>query len=195
MKIGYARVSTNSQDTALQIDALNEAGCEVVYEETGSGAKKDRPELESALKALRSGDCLVVWRLDRLSRSMKDLIAIVNDLEQRGIQFRSITDSIETKTHAGRLIFHIFGALAEFERNVIRERTHAGLKAARARGRKGGRKRILTDVKVMAAKLTLDHPENTKSVEEVAKDLGVSRNTLFREFKALAEKSDSSVGS
>lgn len=183
MKIGYARVSTVHQDTALQIDALRDYGCESIYEETGSGAKNDRPELANALKALRPGDILVVWKLDRLSRSIKDLISIVNDLEQRGIQFVSITDNIETSTASGKLIFHIFGALAEFERNIIRERTAAGLKAARARGRKGGRKRKLTDAKVKMAKAILDAPGSEATVEQVAEQFGVSRATLFRELK------------
>ena len=185
MKIGYARVSTLHQDLRMQLDALKEYGCEVIYEETGSGAKFDRPELASAIKALRSGDQLVVWKLDRLSRSIKDLITIVNDLDQRQVEFVSLTDKIETTSAAGKLIFHIFGALAEFERNIIRERTATGLKAARARGRTGGRKRKLSDDQVRMARTILDSESNTSTVEEVARQFGVSRSTLFRELSAL----------
>ncbi|PJA44599.1 MAG: DNA invertase [Verrucomicrobia bacterium CG_4_9_14_3_um_filter_43_20] len=189
MKIGYARVSTNKQDLSLQLDALKEYGCETIYEETGSGAKNDRPELINVLKALRVGDTLVVWKLDRLSRSIKDLINIVNDLNDRDIQFISITDNIETSTPSGKLIFHIFSALAEFERNIIRERTTAGLKAARARGRKGGRKPKLTMAQAKSIKTILDSPENDRSVEDIGKDYGVSRATVFRALDKLSSNS------
>ncbi|MBE0472358.1 MAG: recombinase family protein [Methyloprofundus sp.] len=188
MKIGYARVSTLHQDLTLQLDALKAAGCEIIYEETGSGAKYDRPELANALKALRPGDQLIVWKLDRLSRSIKDLISIINDLDAKQVEFTSITDNIETSTPSGKLMFHIFGALAEFERNLIRERTTAGLKAARARGRLGGRKRKLTAHQIEMAKSLLDKPNNTLTVQEVAKQLNVSRATLFR---ALSKKDKS----
>jgi len=191
MKIGYARVSTHKQDLALQKDALLQFGCEVVYEETGSGAKNDRPELLNVLKALRSGDALVVWKLDRLSRSIKDLINIVNDLNNRGVQFVSITDNIETTTPSGKLIFHIFSALAEFERGIIRERTSAGLKAARARGRKGGRKRKLSMAQIKSIRTILDSEENERSVEEIARDYGASRSTVFRALSELASKEGS----
>jgi len=188
MKIGYARVSTHKQDLALQKDALEEFGCATIYEETGSGAKNDRPELLNVLKALRSGDTLVVWKLDRLSRSIKDLINIVNDLSDRGIQFVSITDNIETSTPSGKLIFHIFSALAEFEHNIIRERTYAGLNAARARGRKGGRKPKLTMAQAKSIKAILDSPENERAVEDIASDYNVSRSTVFRALEKLKEK-------
>ena len=138
MLIGYARVSTQEQDLALQLDALKAAGCERIYEERASGAQRDRPELKAALGYMREGDTLVVWKLDRLARSLKQLIDTVEDLGARGIGLRSLTEAIDTTTSGGKLIFHIFAALAEFERAVIRERTLAGLAAARARGRKGG---------------------------------------------------------
>jgi DNA invertase Pin-like site-specific DNA recombinase len=139
-RIGYARVSTDDQHLDLQRDALTKAGCGVVYEEKASGKSADRPELAQALKALRAGDTLTVWRLDRLGRSLPDLVCIVFGLEQRGIGFESLTERIDTTSATGRLTFHLFAALAEFERNLIRERTQAGLAAARARGRKGGRR-------------------------------------------------------
>lgn len=185
MKIGYARVSTQKQDLSLQLDSLKEYGCESIYEETGSGAKNDRPELLNLLKALRPGDVLVVWRLDRLSRSMKDLINIVTDLDTRHIQFVSLTDNIETTSPAGKFFFHIFSALAEFERNMIRERTNAGLKAARARGRKGGRKVKLTTAQIKSIKTILDSKDNERTVEEIGADYGVSRSTVFRALERL----------
>lgn len=138
MHMGYARVSTETQDTALQIDALKAAGCERIYEESTSGANRERPELVKCLDALRDGDTLTVWRLDRLGRSLKDLVGIVSDLEERGVGFRSLSEAIDTGSAGGKLIFHVFAALAEFERSLIRERTRAGLQAARARGRMGG---------------------------------------------------------
>ncbi|AHF01403.1 recombinase [Thiomicrospira aerophila AL3] len=185
MKIGYARVSTLHQDLSLQLDALNLAGCEIIYQETGSGSKSDRPELMNLLKAIRPGDELVVWKLDRLSRSLKDLINLINELESKQVGFRSITDHIDTTTPAGKLMFHIFGALAEFERNIIKERTMAGLKAARSRGRLGGRKKKLTRLQVEMAKALLDKPNNKLNVQEIAKQLNVSRATLFRELSLL----------
>jgi len=142
--IGYARVSTAEQDTALQTDALRKAGCERIFEDTVSGAKTDRPGLTAALAWLRDGDVLVVWRLDRLGRSMAHLIETVSALESRGVGLRSLTESIDTTTPGGLLIFHVFGALGQFERDLIRERTRAGLAAAAARGRKGGRKPVVT---------------------------------------------------
>src|SRR5919201_955449 len=143
MNIGYARVSTQDQTLDLQKDALTKAGCERLFSDTASGASTERKGLEQALGQLREGDTLVVWRLDRLGRSLPHLIETVTALEQRGIGFRSLTESIDTTTSGGKLIFHIFGALAEFERNLIRERTLAGLAAARARGRSGGRPKVL----------------------------------------------------
>ena len=139
MLVGYARVSTQDQNPDLQLDALKAAGCEKVFTEKASGGQRDRPELAAALSYMRPGDSLVVWKLDRLARSMPQLIDTVSTLEDQGIGFRSLTEAIDTTTAGGKLVFHIFGALAEFERSVIRERTRAGLKAARDRGRKGGR--------------------------------------------------------
>lgn len=176
MRIGYARVSTEDQNTSLQIDALKNAGCDQFFEEKVSGKSKERPELEVCLKVLREGDTLVVWRLDRLGRSLEHLVQIIRDLESRKIGFLSLTESIDTTNAGGKLIFHIFAALAEFERNLISERTKAGLKAARARGRKGGRKAKLTNSDMRKAAAMLRDPLVTKT--EVAKHFGVSRVTL-----------------
>jgi DNA invertase Pin-like site-specific DNA recombinase len=141
MLIGYARVSTDDQNTKLQLDALTRAGCKRIFEEKASGAKNDRPELARAIAIARDGDALVVWKLDRLGRSLPHLIATIKELAAAGIGFRSLTEAIDTTSSGGKLIFHIFGALAEFERDIIRDRTNAGLKAARAEGRLGGRRR------------------------------------------------------
>ena len=140
MLVGYARVSTQDQNPELQLDALKADGCEKVFVEKASGAQRDRPELQAALDYMRSGDTLVVWKLDRLARSLKQLIETVETMEGQGIGFRSLTEAIDTTTSGGRLVFHIFGALAEFERSIIKERTMAGLVSARARGRVGGRR-------------------------------------------------------
>lgn len=176
MIIGYARVSTSEQDTSLQLDALNSVGCERIYQENKSGKAKDRPELTRCIDALREGDTLIVWRLDRLGRSLKDLVEVITSLEERNIGFKSLTEAIDTTNAGGKLIFHIFAALAEFERSLIQERTKAGLAAARARGRKGGRPRKLTSDQIRKAKAMLSDPEMTKT--EVAKHFGVSRATL-----------------
>ncbi|MDO9232548.1 MAG: recombinase family protein [Methylotenera sp.] len=176
MRIGYARVSTEDQNTSLQMDALKIAGCEQLFEEKVSGKSKDRPELEFCLKVLREGDTLVVWRLDRLGRSLEHLVQIIHELEDRKIGFQSVTESIDTSNAGGKLIFHIFAALAEFERNLIRERTMAGLKAARARGRVGGRKAKLSVADARKAAAMLSDPLVTKT--EVAKHFGISRVTL-----------------
>ncbi len=176
MRIGYARVSTQDQHPELQLDALGSAGCEQMFHEKASGKDKDRPELETCLKVLRQGDTLVVWRLDRLGRSLKDLVEIVHTLETRGIGFLSLTESIDTTNAGGRLVFHVFAALAEFERNLIRERTVAGLAAARARGRKGGRRVKMDKADVRKAAAMLHDPLMTKT--EVAKHFGVTRVTL-----------------
>lgn len=176
--IGYARVSTQDQSTNLQLDALNKAGCSRVFSESASGAQRDRPELARALDYMRPGDTLVVWKLDRLARSLKQLIETVESLEGKGIGFRSLTESIDTTTAGGKLTFHIFAALAEFERSMIRERTRAGLDAARARGRVGGRPRSLTDKDLEMAKTLLANPDIT--VEEVASRLSVAPATLYR---------------
>ncbi len=158
-RIGYARVSTDDQHLDLQRDALQQAGCSVIYEEAASGKSAARPELEQCRKALRAGDTLVVWRLDRLGRSQHDLVQIVAELEQRGVHFESLTEKIETGSASGKLQFHVFAALAEFERGLIRERTQAGLAAARARGRAGGRKPKLDDQQVREIKALLRDPD------------------------------------
>jgi DNA invertase Pin-like site-specific DNA recombinase len=176
--LGYARVSTLDQDPALQTVALDAAGCYRVWTDKASGKLDSRPQLDRVLDQLRPGDTLVVWRLDRLGRSMKHLIAVVADLEERGIGFRSLTENIDTTTPAGKLIFHIFGALAEFERELIRERTMAGLAAARARGRKGGRPSVMTPEKLKVAREMLDTGEHT--AQTVAATIGVSRSSLYR---------------
>jgi DNA invertase Pin-like site-specific DNA recombinase len=178
MLVGYARVSTQDQNPALQLDALKAAGCEKVFVEKASGAQRDRPELLAALEYVRVGDSLVVWKLDRLARSLKQLIETVELLESRDIGLRSLTEAIDTATAGGKLVFHVFGALAEFERSIIRERTKAGLDAARARGKKGGRPPALVTKDLAAAKAMLTDPEIT--MEEVAKRLKVAPSTLYR---------------
>jgi DNA invertase Pin-like site-specific DNA recombinase len=178
MKIGYARVSTEDQTLDLQLDALHQAGAESVYQEHASGKTAARPELEAALKALRKGDTLSVWRLDRLGRNLADLIAIVTGLEARGVGFESVTEQISTGSSSGKLVFHLFAALAEFERNLIRERTNAGLKAARKRGRFGGRpKKLSLDEVAMVKRLVADPQAN---VTAIAKQFGVARSTIYR---------------
>lgn len=177
-RIGYARVSTDDQNLDLQRDALRQAGCSTIYEEAASGKSAARPELEQCRKALRPGDTLVVWRLDRLGRSLPDLVQIVADLEQRGVHFESLTEKIETGSAAGKLQFHVFAALAEFERGLIRERTRAGLDAARARGRSGGRKPKLDAKQIRHIKALLRDPNTC--VAELARDYGVSRTTIYK---------------
>ncbi|MBW4542036.1 MAG: recombinase family protein [Myxacorys chilensis ATA2-1-KO14] len=167
MQIGYERVSTDDQNLALQHDALQNAGCERIFTDKMSGAKADRPGLKQAFSYAREGDTLVVWRLDRLGRSLKDLIALVEELESRQIGLRSLQESIDTTTSGGKLIFHMFGALAEFERNLIRERTQAGLQAARARGRQGGRQQKLTPGQIEIGRaLTADPKQRVTSIWE-----------------------------
>ncbi len=175
--IGYARVSTLDQNPELQTDELTKVGCRRIFTDIASGARSDRPELRAALDFLKPSDVLVVWRLDRLARSLADLIAILTGLIDRSVGFRSLRENIDTTTSGGKLIFHIFGALAEFERDLIRERTQAGLAAARARGRVGGRPTKLTaDQTAMARDLLA----TGKSGSEVAKAFGVGRSTLYR---------------
>lgn len=176
MKIGYARVSTDDQRMDLQRDALTVAGCEKVFTDTASGAKAARPGLAEALAFARKGDVLVVWRLDRLGRSLPELVKVVGELEAAGVGFESVTERIETSSAAGRLVFHVFAALAEFERCLIVERTHAGLEAARARGRKGGRPALppekVAAIQAMAA--------GNRSVSEICKALKIGRSTLYK---------------
>jgi DNA invertase Pin-like site-specific DNA recombinase len=192
MLIGYARVSTDDQNLDLQMDALRLAQCEHFFEDKLSGAKAQRPGLQKALDYARSGDTIVVWRLDRLSRSLKDLIEMVSCLEERGVGLKSLHESIDTSSSSGKLIFHIFGALAEFERNLIRERTHAGLKAARARGRLGGRPQALKgDAQKMVVQLYDDKDEqgNKKyTVLQICKTMGISKPTLYKYIEAIRNK-------
>ena len=181
MFIGYARVSTHDQTLALQQDALTKAGCERLFTDTASGARTDRPGLDEALDFVRTGDTLVVWKLDRLGRSLPHLIETITQLQERGIGFKSLTEQIDTTTSGGKLIFHVFAALAEFERDVIRERTHAGLTAARARGRRGGRPKALalSDPKKVALAQRL-YDDKGNSIDDICKTLRVSRSTLYR---------------
>jgi DNA invertase Pin-like site-specific DNA recombinase len=181
MLIGYARVSTSDQTLDLQEDALEKLGCSRIFTDTVSGAKAERTGLDEALNYVRTGDTLVVWRLDRLGRSLNHLIETITGLNNRHIGFKSITESIDTTTSGGKLIFHIFGALAEFERDIIRERTQAGLQAARARGRKGGRPKSLTGKKAQMAQALYMDKNNT--IDEICKTLNVSRATLYRYVK------------
>ena len=177
MLIGYARVSTSDQNLDLQIDALQKAGCEKIYQDELSGTKDNRPGLLKALEQLRSDDTLVVWKLDRLGRSVKSLIELVSDLNSKNIHFKSVTDSIDTSTPSGRFFFHVMASLAQMERELIVERTKAGLLAAKKQGRVGGRKRIMTDSKLANAKKLL---EAGALPRDVAKDLRVSLATLYR---------------
>jgi DNA invertase Pin-like site-specific DNA recombinase len=181
MLIGYARVSTSEQTLNLQKDALEKIGCVKIFSDVVSGAKAEREGLHEALEYVRAGDTLVVWRLDRLGRSLKHLIEAITKLNNRKIGFKSITENIDTTTSGGKLVFHIFGALAEFERDIIRERTNAGLSAARSRGRLGGRPKAKTldsPKKVALAQSLYDNKYNT--IEEICKTLHISRATLYR---------------
>jgi len=181
---GYARISTFDQSLDLQKDALEKAGCEKLFVDQASGAKTDRPGLSELFTKLRRGDTLVVWKLDRLGRSMQHLIETVNKLEKMGVAFKSLMESIDTTTINGKLVFHIFGALAEFERGLISERTRAGLEAARARGRKGGRKKGLSEearlIAVTAKALYENSEDNKMSTQDIADRLGISRPTLYK---------------
>ncbi|SAK41802.1 resolvase domain-containing protein [Caballeronia hypogeia] len=177
-RIGFARVSTDDQNLDLQRDALSLAGVQCIYEERSNGKAADRGELDHCLKALRAGDTLVVWRLDRLGRSLPDLVRIVAELEEKAIGFESITERIETSSAAGKLIFHVFAALAEFERNLIRERAQAGLAAARARGRAGGRKPKLDMRQIREIRRLMSDP--TIPVSQIAQRYKVSRTTIYK---------------
>jgi len=178
MKIGYTRVSTLDQNPELQRDALAQAGCERIFEDRISGAKAERPGLTEALRFVRSGDSLVVWRLDRLGRSLKHLIEVVEQLETQGVGFVSLQEGFDTATSGGRLVFQLFGALAEFERNLIRERTQAGLTAARARGRVGGRKLKLEPAQI--ATLRAMHESRAHTVQEMCRVFGITKPTFYR---------------
>ena len=177
MLIGYARVSTADQSFDLQLDALNEAGCSKIFTDTISGSKTARPGLDEALTYLREGDTMVVWKLDRLGRSLKHLIEIITQLNDEEKEFKSLQESLDTSSPSGKLLFHLLGSLAEFERSLIRERTVAGLAAARARGRTGGRPRVLNKRNLAMAKSMLADP--SCSVAEVSKTLGVSKATIY----------------
>ncbi len=178
MLIGYARVSTSDQTLNLQKDALNNIGCSKIFTDVISGSTTERQGLVEALSYVREGDTLVVWRLDRLGRSLKHLIEAITALNNRKIGFKSIQENIDTTTSGGKLIFHIFGALAEFERDIIRERTQAGLQAARARGRLGGRPKALTDQKLSIAQAL--YKDKSNSIADICKTLNISRATLYR---------------
>lgn len=176
--VGYARISTADQSPLLQTDALRTAGCSRIFSETASGALTDRPQLKAVIDYLRPGDTLVVWKLDRLARSIKQLIETIENLHNMNCGFRSLTEAIDTNTPSGKLVFHIFGALTEFERNIIRERTLAGLASARSRGRIGGRPRCLSDQGLAAAKALIK--DGTLTIAEVASQVGVSDATLYK---------------
>jgi DNA invertase Pin-like site-specific DNA recombinase len=179
--IGYARVSTTDQDPALQHDALAAAGCAQIFNDCASGARADRVGLQAALNYVRDGDVLIVWKLDRLGRSLPHLIETVTSLAKRGVGFRSITEAIDTTTSGGRLVFHLFGALGQFERDLIQERTRAGLAAAAARGRKGGRKPVVTDDKLERARASI---AKGLTVREAAVRLRVGKTALYAALRA-----------
>lgn len=178
--VGYARVSTIDQDPALQLDALASAGCLKVFEDRASGARTDREGLRSALEYVRDGDVLIVWKLDRLGRSLPHLIETVMTLEARGVGFRSLTEAIDTTTPGGRLIFHLFGALGQFERDLIQERTRAGLAAAAARGRNGGRKPVVTPEKLCRARVIIG---SGLTVRETATRLKIGKTALYEALR------------
>lgn len=178
MLVGYARVSTRDQNPALQIDALQTAGCDRIFMEKASGASRDRPELKAALDYIRPGDTLVVWKLDRLARSVRQLVETAEELTKRQIGLKVLTQAIDTTSPGGRLVFHVFAAVAEFERELMLERTYAGLAAARAANRRGGRPKALDDGQIRRAKAMLCDPMIT--VEEVAHELGTTTSTLYR---------------
>jgi DNA invertase Pin-like site-specific DNA recombinase len=188
--IGYARVSTLDQDTSLQLDALKAAGCGKVFEDRASGAKTDRVGLADALAYVREGDVLIVWKLDRLGQSLPHLIETVAAVEQRGAGFRSLTEAIDTTTPGGRLVFHLFGSLGQFERDLIRERTRAGLDAAAARGRKGGRKPVVSDDTLTRARALMS---KGLTVREAATRLKIGKTALYKALKSTSIQSDKPV--
>ena len=186
MNIGYARVSTLDQNLDLQIDALNKAECSKIFKEKITGTKLERPQLQEAIQYARPGDVIVVWKLDRLGRSLKHLLSIVGDLEKRGIGLRSLHENIDTTTSTGKLVFHIFASLTEFEKDIIRERTNAGLEAARSRGRKGGRPPLLSQKQQdMLQKL---YASNNTPISEIASLLGISRKSVYNYLLRLEHK-------
>lgn len=178
MIYGYARVSTGDQTTDLQKDALVKAGCDRIFTDVASDAKTHRPELDHMLDLLREGDTVVVWKLDRLGRSMRNLVDLMTTFDERGVQFRSLTESIDTSTPGGTLVFNIFGSLAQFERDLIRERTSAGLEAARARGRKGGRPAKFGEKQVKEVRRLYE--SRTVTVDQIAAMMHVGRSTIYR---------------
>ncbi|MFT9007866.1 recombinase family protein [Bifidobacterium aquikefiri] len=182
MIIGYARVSTLEQNEALQTDALDKAGCERLFIDHASGAKAHRPELDRLLDVIRDGDTLVVWKLDRLGRSVQNLVDLMNLLQSRGVGFRSLTENMDTTTPGGVLVFNVFAAMAQFERDLIRERTNAGLRAARARGRKGGRPSKLTEKQ--RTRIRELYQAGSLTVQEIADQYQVSRNTIYKAISA-----------
>ncbi len=196
MKIGYARVSTQDQDLALQLDALQAAGCNRIYKEKKTGATRERPELQKLLGQLREGDIVVIWKLDRLARSLKDLVSLVNEIQEKGGALHSLNDQIDTTTPHGKFTFHVFAALAEFERDIIRERTKAGLAAARARGRVGGRPKGLSrkaqQTAIIAEKLYL---ERELTVAQICEQLSISRGTFYNylRYRGVSIQSPSST--
>ena len=180
MRIGYARVSTQDQELSLQLDALEGAGCRKVYQEKVTGSTKERPELQKMLEQLREGDVVVIWKLDRLARSLKDLVGLVNEIQEKGGALHSLNDQIDTTTPHGKFTFHIFAALAEFERDIIRERTKAGLAAARARGRKGGRPKGLSKKAQHTAIIAEQfYREGKLTVKEICEQLSISKGTFY----------------
>lgn len=189
MIIGYARISTAEQVFDLQLDALKAAGVQQVYKDTASGAKTDRPGLEQLMSVVRPGDIVVVWKLDRLGRSLKHLINLIDEFHQRGINFRSLSEGIDTRTPAGKMVFQIFGAVAEFERSLIVERTNAGLSAARSRGKSGGRPKGLTKKAEQTSHIAASlYQERKLSTREICEQLNISSATLYRYLRARGLK-------
>ncbi len=185
MKIGYARVSTKDQSLNLQKDALKKAGCEKIYSEQISGTKTDRTKLNEMIEHIRQGDVIVVWKLDRLGRSLRDLVNLVSKFQDLGVEFKSLQDNIDTTTPTGKLTFHMFAALAEFERDIISERTKAGLASARARGRRGGRPKGLSKKAMDKARLAESlYDEKNNSIQEICEYLSVSKPTLYRYLRS-----------
>jgi DNA invertase Pin-like site-specific DNA recombinase len=191
MLLGYARVSVDQQDHALQLDALRSAGCDKIFAETGSGSRVDRPELAKLMEIAREGDTVVCWRLDRIGRSLRHLIDFADELNRRGIALRSLTESIDTSNSSGRFMFAILGALGQMEREIIVERTRAGLVAAAARGRVGGRPPALDDAQIRAAKAML--ASGTMTASEVARQLGCAASTLYRHVPGGRSASGSGI--